>query len=465
MSELATLSSHAAEHRADPTIALVEDLLVAGRIDDASAALDLLLRRDPANPEGWLLQAQLLERQERHADALALSQRAVSLWPDITPAWQLQLRIAQRTGDSALAVRALRHLLADRPDDAGLNSEMGARLSEQGAFDQAIPFLRLAAPILLHENCTIWNYTTALGVTGRYQELIETQPLLDRMAAEHPADPYPPYCHLAAAKLATGLDRGAVVRALDEVHASPDWLDTNALYERLSTIIAQRQPFSLIRLDHALSRFGCYTSLRANLMLGSSELSAIANSVWEEWFGERVETAGAASIARLARTMHDAIDSADVVGLPDPDILRHDDTNLGFLAEMQRLALARDGSTFTSFQYAAALHHAMPFMRPLLQGLPFLAVVGRHAALAPRLGHFCGITETRAIPIPTPADSASPALDSIDQILTELSVPFPGALFLVDLPGPCGIVCCGRIRQQGGIALDIGAVAANWAGR
>lgn len=455
---------------APPDRMSVRDSLAAGALDEAGDAVGRLLAADPADADAWLLQAQVLERQERFDEALEASHRAVSLWPDVSPAHRLQLRLAQRAGDSSLAVQALRHLLLAQPGDPMLNSEMGARLSDTGAFDQAVPFLRVAAPVLLHENCSIWNYTTALGITGRHGELIDAQPLLDRMAAEDPGTPYPPFTHLAAAKLAVALDAPATLRAIEALQASADWIEPDALYARLADIIARQQPFALIRLDHALSRFVCATSLRAHLVLRPAELSAVANSVWPDWFGEPFEATGVAAVARIGRAFEVAIAAADVIGLPEAVVLRHDHTNFGFLAEMQRLALAGTGRVFTPTGYAASLHASMPFLRPLLQGLPFLACVGAFPELARRLGHFCGVAETRAVDVPVPAgpeagSEAGTFPGRLEAALAELDVPFRGALFLVGVPGPYGPVFCARIKALGGIAIDIGAVAAAWAGR
>ena len=50
------------------------------------------------------------------------------------------------------------------------------------------------------------------------------------------------------------------------------------------------------------------------------------------------------------------------------------------------------------------------------------------------------------------------------RVLDQLSVPFRGAVFLVSAPGPLGAIYCGRIKAQGGIAIDIGPLAHRWAG-
>lgn len=451
-----------------PDRAMIAGLLEAGRLDEAAEAAARLLDIDPSDAGTWLLQARILERQQRVAEALEATNRAISLWPDITPAHEMQLRLAQAVGDTGLAVRALHHLLIDRPDDPVLNSEMAARLSERGEFDRAVPFLRIAAPVLLHENCSIWNYTTALGVTGRHHELIDAQPLLDRMAAEDPAAIYPPYSHLAAAKLAVGVDETAAVATIEALQASPGWLETGPLYKHLRAAVARAEPFSLVRLDQALSRFVCYTSLRAHLVLRPAELLAVVDSVWPDWFGDSVEAAGAARVASIGRRLEAAVRAADVLGLPTAEVLRHDRTNFGFLAEMQRVALNCTGQAFASFQDATSLHETVPFLRPMMSGLPFLGVVSPYPELARRLGHFCGISEAQAITVPgagRPALVGSSRLEQLEQALEAITVPFRGALFLVGLPGPYGILFCDRIRSLGGIALDIGQVAGAWAGR
>lgn len=449
-------------------LAAIATLVEAGQLDDAADAITLLLRLDPTDAAVWMLNARILERQQRIAEALEATNRAISLWPDITPVHEMQLRLAQATGDSGLAVRALHHLLIGRPDDPVLNSEMGAKLSERGEFDRAVPFLRIAAPVLLHENCSIWNYTTALGVTGRHHELIDAQPLLDRMAAEDPAASYPPYSHLAAAKLAVGVDQIGVIATIEALQASPGWLETGPLYEHLKMAVARAEPFSLVRLDHALARFVCYMSLRTHLALRPAELLAVVDSVWPDWFGESVEAAGTSRVAAIGRQVESAMKAADVLGLPTADVLRADRTNFGFLAEMQRVALNRPGQAFTGFEYAAALHDSVPFLRPMMSGLPFLGLVSPYPELARRLGHFCGIKDTQAITVPGAGRPAAPGkskVEQLEQVLESITVPFRGALFLVGVPGPYGLLFCDRIRALGGIALDIGLVAGAWAGR
>lgn len=445
----------------------IEDLLANGELDAAADAIVLLLAADPTNPEAWLLQARLFERQERYDEALEASRRAILLWPDVTPAHELQLRLAQRNGDSALAVRALEALLAARPDDPALCSEMGARLSELGQFDRALPFLRLSAPVLLHENSTLWNYTIGLALTAGYRELLDAGPLLDRMAVGSSA-PYTPYRQLAAAKLALRFDRQETVRAQQALEASSLWRDPQAVFAGIADAIAAREPFSLICLDQELSYFFCTTSLHAHLVLRPPEILALG-STQTGWFDTPLEATPPALLAGLAAQVREALDTASLVGLPDAETLRLDNLHFGLLAEMGRAVPRHAAQAFTSFRILQMLHDSMPFLRSLLQGQPFLGLVGPHPELARRLGRFCGVAETRTIlisagdPATDRLDPEQPLQDQVAQAMVALDVPFRGALFLVALRGPHGLAFCGRIKAMGGIAIDINAVAQSWA--
>ncbi|WP_419730538.1 hypothetical protein [Lichenicola sp.] len=439
--------------------------------EDDLALLEQALVVDPLDPETCLRQAQHLEQQGQWASSLEACRRALALWPDVTPAYALQLRLARQQNDQPLVLESLRLLLRMQPDDALLNSQMGAALCMAGDFAGAIPFLRAAVPHLGHANDTLWNYTMALSAIGAYDELIRAQPLLDRLAANGPS-PYPPFAHLASAKLALTFDREAVLAEATALRQSDRWHGGDRVSQSLSQAVAARQPFSLVRLDYALARFACYVSLHANRVLRQQELSAVVNSVWEGWFGATAETLGILFLSHLERMFADALRGADLIGIPEVEHLRDDPFQFGFLAEMRQSLPSGPDAAFTSFYIADILHEAVPYLRPMLSGLPFLGTIGAHPALARKLGHFCGISDIRSIIVPgdltrdrLSVGNASGFLPERHlQVLEEITVPFPGAVFLVSAPGPLGIIYCGRIKSLGGIAIDIGALMDRWAG-
>ena len=385
----------------------------------------------------------------------------------------MQWRLAQRQGDPEVAAAALRALLLTDPDDPPLNSEMGAILSARGEFAAAVPFLRSAVTVMQHENATLWNYTTALAITGAYDELLASQPLLDRLSAGSPGV-YPPFAHLAVARLSRSHDRGAVVAAAAAREASPSWLRTETVLGRIGRAIAVREAFSLVKLDYSLARFCCFASRHAHHVLRPCELSAVINSVWEGWYGAPAETLGVLFLSGIERLFSDGLRTADVVGLPTAAELEGEHYHFGFLAEMLGALPRSGGQAYASPHIASLMHESVPFLRPMLSGLPFLGVVGPYPVLAERLGRFCGIEDTVAIVVPNDASRPpAPGDATMDgympgrhqEIMDTLSVPFPGAVFLVTAPGPLAIAYCGRIKALGGIALDIGTLADGWAGR
>ena len=447
-----------------PTRSAIEDMLAAGAVEQACEAAIHYLAADPLDAEGWFLQARCLERCGRFPEATEACRRAMALWPDPEPVHRLQLRLARQAADPDAAHRALLALLALQPDDPHLHGQLGRLLSEQGDHRRAVPHLRIAAPVLLHENDVIWNYTAGLALTGSNRELIEAQPLLDRLAEGGPV-PYTPYRHLASAKLTLMFDRNDVLRVQGALEASPAWLGPAAVIDLLAAAVAGHAPFSLVCLDQELAHFVCLASLRCHLALRPQELLALCSPSWSRWFGDTIASVGPARIAALARQVADALDQGDLLGLPDAETLRLDNLHFGLLAEMRQAVPLRSGQATTSSRIVDHLHEAMPFLRSVLHGQPFLGLVGNFSDLAARLGRFCGVSETRTVCLPEPGSSAGPVFDLCDGVLAELAVPFPGAIFLVAVPGPYGPAFCGRIRQLGGIALDIGAVAAAWAAR
>ena len=60
-------------------------------------------------------------------------------------------------------------------------------------------------------------------------------------------------------------------------------------------------------------------------------------------------------------------------------------------------------------------------------------------------------------------EDKEPLFDTVDTLIDTLTIPRRGAVFLV-AGGLLGKIYCDRIRELGGIALDIGALADAWMG-
>ncbi|WP_428376955.1 hypothetical protein [Lichenicoccus sp.] len=467
-------------------------LVTRGELAAAAALVDALLQADPADAGAWFQRARLLAATGAPADALVACRRAIDLWPDILPVCRLFVQLRERLGDTTgrdeadlpgpdLLPYAERIMLAATPDDAFLHNRIAARLCDADDPLGALPHLRIAAVALGHRDSALWNYTSALTLTGGYHELLAAEPLLRALAREV-APPFAPYVHLANAKLALHHGRDAVLGQFEALRHSARWLDASGLAALLARSIARRRPFGMVLLTQPEARMAAYASRlagrhprdhpahHAGLVLDGDELSAVANSVWQGWFGATIESAGSLAPGRLGSRLLAALNQADVVGLPDAAVLTAEMQVFGFLAEMQSLVLRRPDRHFVPLGVMAALHDAMPFLRPLLEGLPFLGHVGCHPDLAERLARFCRIAETSTWLLPAPLDAAGiptalrsggPALERLDQVLESLVVPFEGAVFLVGA-GLLGAICSAHIRQLGGIAIPVDAIMGRW---
>jgi hypothetical protein len=274
-------------------------------------------------------------------------------------------------------------------------------------------------------------------------------------------------------KLAQAQDRGAIVAAAEAREAAPAFLGTSALHATLHAAIAARRPLSLIRLGDGEGRFllGCRPELHGPL--ARNEAHSIAALMWSVWFGAdiSVET----RLDEIMTALDVAIAEADMLGLPLADRLASDDANFGYLAVLEhnvaKLA-PRTDRRLVDASCNIALDRIDPFLGRLLRGLDFLGLISPHPELGGRLQCHLGIGEVVSYDIPgegrlgRPREVADrgqhfPAV--YDRIMAELTVPRPGAVFLV-AGGLLGKLYCARIRQLGGIAIDIGAIADAWMG-
>lgn len=423
-----------------------------------------------AGAAAWLLEAARLTGDGEAQAALAACRRALAEWPDPRCLVAALPDLVAAGLDEAEQEALLRRMLV-LGEDAELANRLAGLLCRQGRLEAALPFLRQAAPALGHRDAALWNYTSALAATGGFHELLAIEPMLVRLAADVPP-PFAPFAHLAAARLALRPRSLSAATELGLVRAGGGWLEAGEVTLRLGSAIRERRPFSVVMLSEAQARLSVYASLEAQLTVSEAEMSAVVNSVWQPCFGAVIEAHGTVASARIARLHAAAVASADLVGLPDERHLAVADQS-GFLAFSQEIVLHVPGRSCTGLGVLGEIHDTMPFLRPLLAELPFLGFVGSYPDLAARLGRFCHVGETASWRIPAGLDrlDLDPALrdgpsypELLDQTLAAIRIPYPGAVVLV-AAGLLGTACCGLIRAQGGIAIDIDRLAARWMAR
>jgi hypothetical protein len=426
----------------------------------------------PTDAERSLRTAIAMAERGDDINALAVCRDAIATWPDILPLCRLQRDLARRLGDRDGMIAALTLLVRHDPDDLHAAAELAGLHCDNGDFGRAAQLLRPVAPVLGHAGNAIWNYSASLAIIGAHDELRATGPLLDRLAPDGPS-PFPPYAPLAMARLGARFDRDTVIADAEAMQASAQWLDPRAVFAALEQAIAERSPFSLIRLDVALARFATCCTHDPKRLLRPQEVAAVLDSVWPGWFGVPATTLAPTFLADLQTAFLQAIAQADLIGTPDAADIRRETHHFGFLAEMHQLVRNAPCARLASTHIALLLHETIPYLRTVLGGQQFLGFVGPFPAMFAKLATFCGVSETLVVPVPRDAGCPTPEgglasqgflPDGHRRTIGSIVVPQQGAVFLVSAPGPLGVIYSGHIKRQGGIAVDIGPLAARWAG-
>lgn len=132
---------------------------------------------------------------------------ALALAPGQKQPQLLLARTLRRRGNSAEALTLLRELARDHADDAEVMSELGASLSDTGAFDEAIPLLQRA--VGLHADAASWfALAVAYDRNNQSGESLQAARQVERLAPAHVGNRY----LLARAHTALGqIDEAAAI--------------------------------------------------------------------------------------------------------------------------------------------------------------------------------------------------------------------------------------------------------------
>lgn len=218
---LALLGQAQSRAPGDPEVgfARVQAQLAAGRLDEAEAALAAVERQAPGDLQVLDLRADLLERQGRPAEALALSRRAAesqpSWWrlygyarrawgqgetatarkaletllersPGNAPGRTLLATIELTNGDPVRAARLYEEIAAERPADSGVLANLGLARMLQGDYAASASALERAVRIEPDSYPLLLNLAQARGLQGRKAE---ADRMLRRVLALSEKDP------------------------------------------------------------------------------------------------------------------------------------------------------------------------------------------------------------------------------------------------------------------------------------
>ncbi|WP_158541692.1 glycosyltransferase family 2 protein [Pelagibacterium lacus] len=276
-------------------------------------------------------------------------------------------------------------------------------------------------------------------------------------------------------------------RAVPDFHPDPLYslADALAVARHIVSAIEDARPLSLVRLGDGEGKFFPYPSH----LQGFAEKDRIM--VTQSWWN--LAATGAVAGDELSGLISAAADASDILGIPDLSrIIRVASSGLNTPGS----DVARNArGLFAALDYASGIgegpagrvaaapmitschiHEALAFWAlwpPLLRHMREVSLVTCHSDLPAALRARFGV-ETRILHL-IPSESKYAALFGEDEPdephfpdvfrrIEEALASTPSGHVLLVAAGALGKVYCHRVRDAGGIAIDIGSVADYWCG-
>lgn len=271
------------------------------------------------------------------------------------------------------------------------------------------------------------------------------------------------------------------IEYLKAAEATDERFLTNvAITDILNKCIAEGRPCSVIRAGDGEGAFLAYalslTDPDYRTVGHRISGTVIGNQIWHTWLGENIVDIPEETVIRLERDFREAVANADIIGIPPIKGLwkaRHNYISLHGLAEAHRYCTRHGNGTLSAAQLNVLLHSESDFYRHFMANAKFLGLISCHPALGSVIKDAFKIEFISEYLIPFQAGNADIFRylpnsqrhypEYYNELRSTLTVPFPGAVFFV-AAGIFGKVYCNWIKEMGGIAIDIGAIADAFAG-
>jgi tetratricopeptide (TPR) repeat protein len=155
-------------------LSLALELHQAGKLREAKAQCQEMLRQCPTHPAAWNLLG-FLEHQEGNGEkSIRAFQSAISAKPDFADAHFNLGNIFRSHGKPREAETAYRACLALNPNDAAVNMSLGAVLQEQGEHANAATAFRAALELAPDDADAHFHLATALMFMGELEAALES---------------------------------------------------------------------------------------------------------------------------------------------------------------------------------------------------------------------------------------------------------------------------------------------------
>jgi tetratricopeptide (TPR) repeat protein len=123
------------------------DLLKVGKLDEAEAAFNDILAKNPSVPEAHYNLAMIAAQRKNPAAALVEYQKAIDLRPGYSEAWAALARTYQESGQKDKAVEVLQDAAAKNEGDAVIQFNLGVQLLNAQRGDEAEAAFKKAATL------------------------------------------------------------------------------------------------------------------------------------------------------------------------------------------------------------------------------------------------------------------------------------------------------------------------------
>jgi tetratricopeptide (TPR) repeat protein len=401
-------------------------------------------------------------------------EQAINSMPDYPISYLFLSRLELANGKSYAALEVLRRGRNHAQANLDLLSELAEREVYHGDRKAAAEALAHIISAGLATSSIHVRYMTLMCEIGDYVGVVK-----HRGGVEF--EQGTPDCFLAdllsgQSRIALDYNYNALVEGARFRQNSSRWADVGTLRANLKSAIHDRRAFSMIRVGDGEARFLAYLDPEIKMLLSTAEQHAIGQTIWWNWFGAEIREVGAQDIVQLANQLSLSVRNADMIGVTTVARLERDHYHRGYLAYLDCYAttLLNHDPAIMAFDALGnnALHEADPFLAGLLGEQDWIGFICPHPNLAERLARHVGISAHSTTLIP--GEMRLPDREGLSRgsdhfpnrfegILKALTIPYPGAVVLV-AAGLLGKIYCNRVKELGGIAIDIGSVADAWAG-
>lgn len=286
----------------------------------------------------------------------------------------------------------------------------------------------------------------------------------------------------------------AIVDLASDFHRNA--LDGNELAANIDDSIRGHNPFSFIRIGEGEGCFLSYGKYQSHPDGTHEVFGVCAKDIYRIWFDRDIHKANAEELDRIRSLFWDAMQVADVIGVPTPERVVYEYAH--FLSDMERhgynrgyvgvveilshLAQARErglvsAPLFADCDIARPLYEWQDWSSALactlpriLKGKKDVTFVTCHSQLGAALQRVLGLTETRTLLIPPERGrlkgegllAGDHFFDHFQRVNEELRCN-PGAIVIV-AGGFLGKAYCATAKAASAVAIDIGSLADYWVG-